>query len=465
MRGSIFFGEKINVNEQAHIVICGAGIAGVSAAYHLAVRHGLKNVVLVDERAPLTLTSDKSTECYRNWWPGPGDAMVKFMNRSIDILEELARESGNVFNMNRRGYLYATADEKRIDDLKRAGQEAAELGAGAMRVHPGHDDYEPHTAEGFENKPTGSDLILDPALIQKYFPYLAQKTVAVIHARRCGYFSAQTYGMYMLERARECGVRLINARVEKIDTRGGRVRAVHLSNGTVIETEIVVNAAGPLVGEIAKMMAVDLPIYSELHTKIILRDDLGVTPRDTPLLIWIDPVHLAWLDEEREMFAESEETRWLLSELPAGVHGRSEGGAASPYFLLLWTIHLDPVPPIFPIPRDPYLPEITLRGLAEMIPGLKKYYGRLPALAMDGGYYTKTRENRPLITPLPIQGAYLIGALSGFGLMASAAAGDLLAAHIAGKKLPDYASAFMLSRYADPAYQELLAHWNQSGQI
>jgi glycine/D-amino acid oxidase-like deaminating enzyme len=82
----------------ANVVICGAGIAGVSAAYHLALRHGLQNVVLVDERPPLTLTSDKSTECYRNWWPGPGDAMVSLMNRSIDLMEDLARESGNAFN-------------------------------------------------------------------------------------------------------------------------------------------------------------------------------------------------------------------------------------------------------------------------------------------------------------------------------------------------------------------------------
>src|SRR5262245_62248189 len=92
----------------AGIVICGAGIAGVATAYHLAVRRGLRDVVLVDERAPLTLTSDKSAESYRNWWPGPGNAMVAVMNRSIDLLEELAHESGNVSNRNRRGYLFAT---------------------------------------------------------------------------------------------------------------------------------------------------------------------------------------------------------------------------------------------------------------------------------------------------------------------------------------------------------------------
>src|SRR6185436_4408101 len=78
----------------AEVVICGAGIAGVAAAYHLAVRHGVRDIVVVDERPPLTLTSDKSAECYRNWWPGPGDDMVAAMNRSIDLLDELARESG-----------------------------------------------------------------------------------------------------------------------------------------------------------------------------------------------------------------------------------------------------------------------------------------------------------------------------------------------------------------------------------
>ena len=57
----------------ADVVICGAGMAGAAAAYHLAVRHGVRDMALVDEREPLTLTSDKGTQAYRNWWPGPGD--------------------------------------------------------------------------------------------------------------------------------------------------------------------------------------------------------------------------------------------------------------------------------------------------------------------------------------------------------------------------------------------------------
>src|SRR6185295_9094577 len=132
----------------AAVVICGAGIAGVATAYHLAVRRGVRGVVLVDERPPLTLTSDKSAECYRNWWPGPGNAMVAAMNRSIDLLEEEARESGNVFRMNRRGYLFATADPERVPEFMRAATETAALGAGPVRLHdrPGS-EYQPHEAE------------------------------------------------------------------------------------------------------------------------------------------------------------------------------------------------------------------------------------------------------------------------------------------------------------------------------
>jgi glycine/D-amino acid oxidase-like deaminating enzyme len=85
---------------------------------------------------------------------------------------------------------------------------------------------------------------------------------------------------------------------------------------------------------------------------------------------------------------------------------------------------------------------------------------------VDGGYYCKPGENRPLIGPLPIEGAYIFGALSGYGIMASQAGGELLAAHITGSVLPDYAPALSLARYVDPAYMALLDGWDATaGQL
>src|SRR6266850_295950 len=213
----------------AEIVICGAGIAGVATAYHLAVRRGMHGIVIVDERPPLTLTSDKSAECYRNWWPGPGDDMVALMDRSIDLLEELAGESGNVFRLNRRGYLFATAEPERVDSFGRAADEAAALGAGPVRRHAtASSEYRPSAADGFDEALRGTDLITEPSLIRRHYPWLATDTIALLHARRCGWFSGQQLGMYLLERAREHGVRLVEGRVQRIDTAGGRVGGVEV---------------------------------------------------------------------------------------------------------------------------------------------------------------------------------------------------------------------------------------------
>lgn len=123
------------------------------------------------------------------------------------------------------------------------------------------------------------------------------------------------------------------------------------------------------------------------------------------------------------------------------------------------------VEPVFPLPYDPHYPEIVLRGLATMIPGLCVYFGKSPRPMVDGGYYTKTQENRPLVGPLPVRGAYVILALSGFGVMAACAAGELLAAHVTGSQLPPYASWFALERYQDPEYLKLLENWGASGQL
>ena len=455
----------------ADAVICGAGIAGISAAYHLSVRQGIKNVVLVDDHPPLSVTSDKSTECFRNFWPGPGDAMVSLMNRSIEILEDLAHESGNVFHLTRRGYLYCTADPGRILSLKRGAEESAKLGAGPLRCHtgkPADAHYAASEGRGFEDQPGGIDLISDWALIRKNFPYLSEKIVAVLHARRCGWFSVQQLGMYLLERAREQGVRFVSGRVEAVEVAGNRIDSVRIqSDGffQTISTPHFVIAAGPCLKEAGRMIGIDFPVFSELHLKMAFGDHLGAIPRDAPMLVWADPIRLPWSREEQKELAESGETKKLLGELPSGVHTRPEGGRDSNIVLGLWAFDVRPVPPVFPFSADPRYPEMVLRGLSTMLPGIGKYLDRLPRSVVDGGYYTRTKENRPLIGKLPVEGAYVIAALSGFGVMAACGAGELLAFHITKSRLPHYAPAFALERYEDPEYLKLLAAWEESGQL
>lgn len=450
------------------IVICGAGIAGISIAYDLAVIRGLKDIVIIDERPPMSLTSDKSTECYRNWWPGPGDDMVSMMNRSIDLLETRAEETGNAFHLNRRGYFYITADNEKANDLRAFAQEASGLGAGALRIHDGKSSgevYIPASPEGYVDMPIGADLILDSKLIRQHAAYLSEDTKAVLHVRRAGWLSAQQYGIYLLDQIREHGVELLSDRVVSIDLKGGKVNSVELANGSKLNTPVFVNAAGPMVSEVGKMLGIDIPVFCELHMKASIDDTKNAVGRQAPLVISIDEQVLPWSSEEIAMLQEDDETRWLTQPLPSGSHTRPEGGLNAQTILMQWYYHFDQVEPTFPPDFDPMYPEIALRGLCNMIPGLRVYLDKLPKPYIDGGYYTKTQENRPLACPLSVGGAYMIGALSGFGIMASAGMADLLADHITQSQLPHYAPAFDLTRYDRPEYQQLLKSWGASGQI
>ena len=459
---------------QAEVVICGAGIAGIATAHALAVTHGVRDVLLVDERAPLTLTSDKSTEAYRNWWPGPDDAMVQLVNRSIDLLEQWSDSSDDRFGLNRRGYLYATRDADTAQRFVADAQRATEQGAGAVRTYRSVADaamYQRSPHRGFRGVPGGADLFLNTDAIRQHFPWMHHDIIAVLHARRCGWFSGQQLGMYLLEEAKAAGVQLVRGRVERVRQASGVVEGVDVActDGTTmhIATPVFVNAAGPYAAQVGALAGADLPLFSEAHYKIAIEDSAGVIDRDTGLVILDDAQCLAWTDDERDELAADESTRWLTEPMPAGIHLRPEGYGASKTVLMLWDYHSAHrfSVPEFPMPDDALYPELVLRGMTSLAPGLAAYVERLPHAYVDGGYYTKTAENRPLVGPSGVRGAYVCAAFSGFGLMAAPACGELLAAQIVGAPRPAYERAFLPTRYDDPAYVARLANWGSTGQL
>ncbi len=451
------------MSRTADVVICGAGITGVSAAHFLS-KSGIRNILLVDERPPLSFTSDRSTECYRNWWPDP--EMLALMNRSIDLMESLANESGNVFRMNRRGYLYITADASKIPDLEAESVRISQLGAGPLRIHtPDSSAYQPAREEGFHDSPEGADLLIGGEIVRKYFPYLTEKAAAALHVRRAGWLSAQQLGMYLLETGRSRGVRFESARVTGVDVTNGHVGGVTLSSGEHITTPVFVNAAGPYMKDVGRLLGIELPIHTELHIKSVINDSLAIVRRDAPLLIWMDAQTLPWEPDELEFLGEDETTRWLTASFAPGIHTRPTGTGESQSILILWDYQTRSMDPVWPPPMDEQYPEVALRGLAAMLPHMKEYFSRMPRPQLDGGYYTRTRENRPLVGPMCVDGAYMIGAVSGYGIMSACGTGELLAAHVTGTNLPAYAPAFVLERYDDPEYQKKLDEWGDSGQL
>jgi glycine/D-amino acid oxidase-like deaminating enzyme len=409
----------------ADIIVAGAGMAGIAAAHHLAVRAGLSRIVLVDPHDPLSLTSSKGTEAYRNYWPGPDDTMARFMDRSIDLLEELDRDSRQAFELNRRGYVFLTADVAEAERLSTFAKATVD-----RHAHAG---------------PT-TEFVSEPRMILQRYPFITDRVRAMLHVRRAGFMNAAKLGQYLLERSCARGVEVIRDGVAGLVVENGRLVGATLASGSRIDAPVFVLSAGPLLPEWTDRLDLDVPVVNELHGKVSFEDADGVIPRDAPLMIWNDAVDLG-----------------PLGLFPPAVHFRPRGAQS---ILGIWTYDTRIERPVFPpvFPHD--YGEIVMRGLAVMIPGLDTYVQRGVTAIVDGGYYCKAPDNRPLIGPTSIDGVFVLGALSGYGIMASQAAADLLATYILDQPGPDYAPAFHPARFQDPAYQRVLATIDpRSGQL
>ena len=430
------------------VVICGAGIAGISAAYFLA-KNNITDVLVIDKNPPLSQTSAKSGENYRSWWPD--SQMVHFMNRSIDIMEELAGVTDNVFNMTHRGYLYVT--NKPASNFQAYFDHYRQLDVGNIRTHDGcvHNGLASPASREYEKISNGADLLSTQQVVQQKFPHLSDVTQTAVHVRRAGDISVQQLGIYLLEEAKKLGVKTLNGEVVGVETDGQGVKAIQVvadGNRHNIETRRFINAAGPFAPAVASLFDVELPIFSVLQQKIAIQDIRGVVPRDAPFTIFMDKQYLDWEEHEKEGLRSDPELQWLLHEFPGGLHIKPEGGQNGNWIKLGWAINQTAEQPKWETHVSPEFTDMVLRGAMRFIPDLRQYLGKIPKpIIQYAGYYTKTKENLPIIGPMNVSGSYIAGALSGFGTMAGCAAGELLAAWVMGNELPDYASKLSLARY------------------
>lgn len=397
-------------------------------------------MLLIDSRQPMSFTSAQSGDNYRNWWPHR--TMTDFTNDSIDELDRLAAESDDIFNMTRGGYCLATRQSS-VDET--------------LATIPDDIDVDVLT--------TGGD-------IQRLFPALAPDIQNVIHIRRGGDISGQQLGQYLLQKFSAAGGRRLTGEVTSIADKG-RYELSLIGEGApkTVNANIIVNAAGPFVNRIAGMLGLDLPVKNIFQQKIAFEDHLAAIPRDMPFSIDLDSKQLDWSDDERRMLAEDPELAWLAHALPGGTHCRPDGGPNGKWVKLGWAYNekktQEPEEDLAnETAIDPSFPEIVIRGAAAFLPALQSYVTSPPTrFSHYGGYYTMTDENWPIIGTLDKHGAFVIGALSGFGSMAACAAGKLCAATICGDTLPSYADDLSLARYSNKDLMTELAAAQSKGLL
>lgn len=423
--------------KHAYIAICGAGIAGIATAWSLAVKYRQQKIILIDKNQPMSLTTSKSGENFRDYWPHP--CMTSLTRQSIAMMQALADDNDNTFEMRYSGYDFVSEAEGR-------------------EIFPSESLVDPDNIRNVL-RITGSENI------RASHPHLSDSIRQIVRFKQAGAIDVHALGFLLLAQAREAGVKLYRASIEVLEHLSPGYRLDLVSNGTSarLEVEKLVLTPGPFINELAEMLSITLPVESVLQRKFVMPDPQNIIPRDMPFTIFADPQYLDWSAEDKALIAEDPEYRWLLDEFPAGLHIKPEGVSN---IKLGWAYNREPETPRWESSDDFDFPNITLRGASRFIPALASYVESPPTpIIQFSGYYTRTPENLPLIGPLELENLFTVSALSGFGTMAACAAGELCAGWMSGGELPEYAAYFHPGRYRDAALMKEINQIGSDGQL
>src|SRR5215472_11713531 len=238
------------MSERAEIVVIGAGIMGLSIAYHLA-RMGTRDVLVVDKGYLCGGASGRNGGGVRAQWSS--EANVRLMQESIRMCREFAGEMKINVWFRQGGYLFLARSEERRRALEKSVALQNECG---LRTE-----------------------MLTPAEAQKIVPELDPSgVVACSYNPDDGVVFPWPFVWGYARAAEKLGVRIVTfTRVVGFDTTGSRIDAVRTERdphapgsageamGQRVTTNRVVNAAGAWSPEVAKLLGVALPNKPHRH--------------------------------------------------------------------------------------------------------------------------------------------------------------------------------------------------------
>src|SRR5215208_823528 len=220
------------MRREADIVIIGAGIMGLSVAYHLAKNHGRKNLVVVDASYLCGGASGRNGGGVRAQWSS--EALIRLMQESLELCREFAREHRINTWFRQGGYLF----------LARNAEQRTKL----------------ETSVALQNQCGLSTVLLEPSEIHEIVPELSIDGVATAsYNPDDAVVFPWPFVWGYAEGARALGVDIETfTRVVGIQTQSGGIRSVVTDRGS-IQTNVVVNAAGAHSPEVARLVDVELP--------------------------------------------------------------------------------------------------------------------------------------------------------------------------------------------------------------
>lgn len=274
-------------------MVIGGGIVGCSVAYHLA-RLGWTEVVVL-ERCKITSGSTFHAAGLVGQLRSSA-AITRLLKYSVELYDELERETGQATGWKRVGGLRLACNEERWVELRRLATTAHSFG---LEVH-----------------------LLTPAEAQRMWPIMqVEDVVGAVFLPTDGQVNPSDIAQAFAKGARGRGVRFFeDCPVTAVRARAGRVRGVTTPRGE-IDCEVVVNCAGQWAREVGRLAGVNVPVQPVQHQYLITEPIEGV-PADLPTLR--DPDHLVYFKEEVGGLVmggyELDPVPWALEGIPEGFH-------------------------------------------------------------------------------------------------------------------------------------------------
>jgi sarcosine oxidase subunit beta len=351
------------VNRTADVVVVGGGVVGASAAYHLAAA-GAGRVLLL-ERAD-RLAAGSTGACAGGFRAQfSSEVNIRLSLASVPMITGFTREHGLALDVVQHGYLFLVRDESRWGDFVAANELQRSLGVEAELVSaeraaelvPGIE------VEGVVGAAYGpNDGIADPSGLTQGYATLARRAGAEIR---------------------------LGVEVSSIAVNDGTVRGVVTAEGAV-DAPVVVNAAGPWAGQLARTAGVELP--------------LEPVPRHVLVTGWFPGVP---------------ERRTLVIDAATGFYFHREGtgvlmGMGSP----------NEQPSFDTTPDEGFVAD-------ELLPMAIRVFPPLEEATIEHswvGLYEMTPDRHPIIGEAPgTSGLYLANGFSGHGFQHAPVVGMLLA--------------------------------------
>ena len=362
--------------ERADVVIVGGAIIGSSVATFLAGRPDFDGRIVVVERDTTFRTSSTTLSAASIRLQFSTPLNVQISQFGVEFLKSLDRYlavDGEVpeIDLVENGYLFL-ASEAGLPTLEHNHAVQRELGVAVE--------------------------LLTPAELKARFDWMRTDDVAAASLGLAGegWFDAYALLQGVRRKARSLGVEERVGEVVEVLVDGDRVAGVRLADGSTIEADWVVNAAGPRAAEVATMVGIDLPVRP--RKRIVYHLEAPVSLGAAPLTIDMNGVY-------------------FRPEGPAYVSGWSpRDGEADPDTLDLVA------------DRAPF-ESLIWPTLAHRVPA----FDQLRLLdAWAGHYEVNTLDHNAIVGPHPrLRNFVLANGFSGHGLQQAPAVGRGLAEWIA----------------------------------